>query len=84
MFSFTSRSHHLLCIVKHKSDHFACVLFLCEQAALGGIIRGAGKQRVGAVCNMVGYYGVGFPIGLPLMFAAKLGIKGKIYCRDVF
>uniref|UniRef100_A0A3Q1JAX4 Multidrug and toxin extrusion protein n=1 Tax=Anabas testudineus TaxID=64144 RepID=A0A3Q1JAX4_ANATE len=31
---------------------------------------------VGAVCNIVGYYGVGFPIGVPLMFAAKLGIKG--------
>uniref|UniRef100_A0A8C7Z172 Solute carrier family 47 member 3 n=1 Tax=Oryzias sinensis TaxID=183150 RepID=A0A8C7Z172_9TELE len=41
-----------------------------------GIIRGAGKQRVGAICNIVGYYGIGFPVGVPLMFAAKLGIKG--------
>ncbi|KAM6933396.1 multidrug and toxin extrusion protein 1 isoform 2-T2 [Xenentodon cancila] len=45
-------------------------------AACGGIIRGAGKQKVGAICNILGYYGVGFPIGVPLMFAAKLGIKG--------
>ncbi|XP_026154459.1 multidrug and toxin extrusion protein 1 [Mastacembelus armatus] len=44
--------------------------------ACSGIIRGAGKQRVGAICNILGYYGVGFPIGVPLMFAAKLGIKG--------
>uniref|UniRef100_A0A8C9YVU6 Solute carrier family 47 member 3 n=1 Tax=Sander lucioperca TaxID=283035 RepID=A0A8C9YVU6_SANLU len=48
-------------------------------AASGGIIKGAGKQKVGAVCNILGYYGVGFPIGVSLMFAAKLGIKGKIY-----
>ncbi|XP_070826105.1 multidrug and toxin extrusion protein 1 [Chaetodon trifascialis] len=45
-------------------------------AASGGIIRGAGKQKIGAVCYIVGYYGIGFPIGVPLMFAAKLGIKG--------
>ncbi|XP_069568487.1 multidrug and toxin extrusion protein 1 [Brachyistius frenatus] len=45
-------------------------------AASGGIIRGAGKQRVGAVVNVLGYYGIGFPIGVSLMFAAKLGIKG--------
>uniref|UniRef100_A0A8C7QFN1 Multidrug and toxin extrusion protein n=1 Tax=Oncorhynchus mykiss TaxID=8022 RepID=A0A8C7QFN1_ONCMY len=40
------------------------------------IIRGAGKQKVGAICNILGYYGVGFPIGVSLMFAAKLGIMG--------
>uniref|UniRef100_A0A671TPI9 Solute carrier family 47 member 3 n=1 Tax=Sparus aurata TaxID=8175 RepID=A0A671TPI9_SPAAU len=48
------------------------------------IVTGAGKQKVGAICNIVGYYGIGFPIGVSLMFAAKLGIKGKIYNRDVF
>ncbi|XP_030007042.1 multidrug and toxin extrusion protein 1 [Sphaeramia orbicularis] len=45
-------------------------------AAIGGIIRGAGKQRVGAICNFVGFYCIGFPIGIPLMFAAKQGIMG--------
>ncbi|XP_059187821.1 multidrug and toxin extrusion protein 1 [Centropristis striata] len=56
---------------------YAPFMFLdAISAACGGIIRGAGKQRIGAVCNIFGYYGVGFPIGVPLMFAAKLGIKG--------
>uniref|UniRef100_A0A3Q3WU88 Multidrug and toxin extrusion protein n=1 Tax=Mola mola TaxID=94237 RepID=A0A3Q3WU88_MOLML len=50
--------------------------FLHDQAASGGIIRGAGKQKIGAVCNILGYYGVGFPVGVSLMFAAKQGIKG--------
>uniref|UniRef100_A0A3B5LR01 Solute carrier family 47 member 3 n=1 Tax=Xiphophorus couchianus TaxID=32473 RepID=A0A3B5LR01_9TELE len=47
-----------------------------DQAASGGIIRGAGKQRVGAICYFLGFYGIGFPIGIPLMFVAKQGIKG--------
>ncbi|XP_023869902.1 multidrug and toxin extrusion protein 1 isoform X1 [Salvelinus sp. IW2-2015] len=45
-------------------------------AASGSIIRGAGKQKVGAICNILGYYGIGFPIGVSLMFAANLGIMG--------
>ncbi|KAG9351616.1 hypothetical protein JZ751_022867, partial [Albula glossodonta] len=42
----------------------------------GGVVRGAGKQMIGALCNLVGYYFVGFPIGVSLMFAAKMGIIG--------
>lgn len=43
----------------------------------GGVLRGAGKQLVGALCNLVGHYFIGFPIGVSLMFAAKMGIMGK-------
>uniref|UniRef100_A0A673FM87 Multidrug and toxin extrusion protein n=1 Tax=Sinocyclocheilus rhinocerous TaxID=307959 RepID=A0A673FM87_9TELE len=42
----------------------------------GGIVRGAGKQLLGALCNIIGYYFVGFPIGVSLMFALSLGIIG--------
>ncbi|XP_074496012.1 multidrug and toxin extrusion protein 1 [Sebastes fasciatus] len=52
------------------------VLLDAISASVGGVIRGAGKQKIGAISNIVGYYGVGFPIGVSLMFAAKLGIKG--------
>nr|XP_046245420.1 multidrug and toxin extrusion protein 1 [Scatophagus argus] len=52
------------------------ILLDAVSAASGGIIRGAGKQRIGAICNTLGFYGIGFPIGVPLMFVAKLGIKG--------
>ncbi|XP_034460519.1 multidrug and toxin extrusion protein 1 isoform X2 [Hippoglossus hippoglossus] len=52
------------------------VLLDAIAAASGGVIRGAGKQKVGAICNFIGFYCIGFPIGVPLMFAAKLGIKG--------
>uniref|UniRef100_A0A3Q3EHS3 Multidrug and toxin extrusion protein n=1 Tax=Labrus bergylta TaxID=56723 RepID=A0A3Q3EHS3_9LABR len=42
----------------------------------GGVLRGVGKQLIGALCNLVGYYFIGFPIGVSLMFAAKMGIIG--------
>lgn len=32
---------------------------------------------LGAAGNLVGYYGIGFPIGVSLMFPAKLGIFGR-------
>lgn len=35
-----------------------------------------GKQKVGALSTILGFYGVGLPVGVPLMFSAKLGIKG--------
>ncbi|XP_062340870.1 multidrug and toxin extrusion protein 1-like [Osmerus eperlanus] len=42
----------------------------------GGIVRGAGKQSIGALCNLVGYYFIGLPIGVSLMFANRMGILG--------
>lgn len=51
------------------------------QGVTGGVLRGAGKQLVGALCNLVGHYFIGFPIGVSLMFAANMGIMGK---RNIF
>lgn len=56
------------------------LLLYFNQAAGGSIVRGLGRQKIGAICNLLGYYGVGFPIGISLMFAAKLGIVGKANC----
>ncbi|KAI3373672.1 hypothetical protein L3Q82_022263 [Scortum barcoo] len=53
----------------HVADAFAGVT--------GGIVRGAGKQKIGAVCNLVGYYFIGFPVGVSLMFPVKMGIVGE-------
>uniref|UniRef100_A0A8C9AU36 Multidrug and toxin extrusion protein n=1 Tax=Prolemur simus TaxID=1328070 RepID=A0A8C9AU36_PROSS len=51
-------------------------LFDALAGTCGGVLRGAGKQKIGAIMNAVGYYVFGFPIGVSLMFAAKLGIIG--------
>lgn len=56
-----------------------CAFLHPADAMLGvtsGIFRGAGKERIGAIFNLVGYYVFGLPIGLALMFVAKLGIVG--------
>ncbi|XP_031663825.1 multidrug and toxin extrusion protein 1 isoform X2 [Oncorhynchus kisutch] len=52
----------------HLADTFVGVM--------GGVVRGAGKQKIGALCNLVGYYFIGFPIGVSLMFPNKMGIIG--------
>ncbi|XP_024145077.1 multidrug and toxin extrusion protein 1 isoform X2 [Oryzias melastigma] len=50
--------------------------FDCIAGITGGILRGAGKQMVGALCNLVGYYLFGVPIGVSLMFAAHMSVEG--------
>lgn len=64
----------------HKATAFQYDLD-CVQGLTSGILRGAGKQKIGAILNLVGYYGVGLPIGLSLMFAGKLGIVGMCHKR---
>ncbi|XP_072325963.1 multidrug and toxin extrusion protein 1-like [Scyliorhinus torazame] len=52
---------------------------LCDAIGSGvasGIVRGTGKQKIGAVANLVVFYVVAIPVGISLMFSAKLGILG--------
>ncbi|KAI5478829.1 Multi antimicrobial extrusion protein family protein [Pseudohyphozyma bogoriensis] len=43
----------------------------------GGILRGAGRATLGAVINIISYYGFCLPIGLSLCFyGPKLGLEG--------
>ncbi|XP_063809937.1 multidrug and toxin extrusion protein 2-like isoform X2 [Pseudophryne corroboree] len=58
-------------------------LFDAVAGTCGGILRGAGKQKIGAITNAVGYYLLGLPIGISLMFAAKLGVVG-LWCGMIF
>ncbi|XP_061326277.1 multidrug and toxin extrusion protein 2-like isoform X2 [Pezoporus flaviventris] len=51
-------------------------LFDAAAATCGGVLRGTGKQKLGAIANAVGYYTIGLPIGISLMFAAKMGVLG--------
>uniref|UniRef100_A0A8C5RM21 Multidrug and toxin extrusion protein n=1 Tax=Laticauda laticaudata TaxID=8630 RepID=A0A8C5RM21_LATLA len=51
-------------------------LFDATAATCGGVLRGAGKQKIGAIANAVGYYVIGLPIGITLMFEYKLGVMG--------
>ncbi|XP_053310834.1 multidrug and toxin extrusion protein 1-like [Spea bombifrons] len=55
-------------IMFHLFESIACVS--------GGVLRGTGRQKVGAIVYTIGYYIIGLPSAAALMFAAKLGIKG--------
>ncbi|XP_037664956.1 multidrug and toxin extrusion protein 1 [Choloepus didactylus] len=54
--------------VSHLFEGLACTC--------GGILRGTGNQKFGAIVNAVGYYAIGLPVGISLMFAAQLGVMG--------
>uniref|UniRef100_A0A8C5QUX7 Multidrug and toxin extrusion protein n=1 Tax=Leptobrachium leishanense TaxID=445787 RepID=A0A8C5QUX7_9ANUR len=45
----------------------------------GGILRGSGKQTIGAILATIGNYIFGLPIGITLMFVVKLGVFG-LWC----
>lgn len=51
-------------------------IFDCLGAIAGGILRGMGRQSVGAFVNVPCYYIIGLPIGIALTFKAGLGLYG--------
>ncbi|XP_075706518.1 multidrug and toxin extrusion protein 2-like [Rhinoderma darwinii] len=53
-------------------------IHLCDATNIScaGILRGLGKQKIGAITNFIGYYVIGLPLGISLMFLVKLGIIG--------
>ncbi|KAJ8328427.1 ethionine resistance protein [Batrachochytrium dendrobatidis] len=42
----------------------------------GGVLRGCGRQHLGAYMNLTGYYLMGLPIGVYLGFKAGFGLQG--------
>nr|XP_054774175.1 multidrug and toxin extrusion protein 2-like [Lytechinus pictus] len=56
-----------------------CAMFALLDATAtvcGGVIRGTGRQVVGAVVDLLGYYLIGLPLGISLMFPLHKGIYG--------
>ncbi|KIJ59880.1 hypothetical protein HYDPIDRAFT_161804 [Hydnomerulius pinastri MD-312] len=54
-------------------------LFDCTNGVISGILRARGKQMLGAVLNVSGYYAIGLPVGLYLAFKQDLGLAG-LWC----
>lgn len=46
------------------------------QVVLSGMLRGSGRQYIGAMINFVAYYIIGIPIGVLLGFKADLKVIG--------
>ncbi|XP_068766581.1 multidrug and toxin extrusion protein 1 isoform X1 [Struthio camelus] len=73
---FTSDKEIVTLVSKVMTIFAPFHLFDAAAATCGGVLRGAGKQKMGAIANAIGYYAIGLPIGISLMFAAKLGVLG--------
>ena len=43
---------------------------------IGGVLRGSGRQYIGAIMNFVGYYIIGLPLGITLAIKVKWGVVG--------
>uniref|UniRef100_A0A8C4VE63 Multidrug and toxin extrusion protein n=1 Tax=Falco tinnunculus TaxID=100819 RepID=A0A8C4VE63_FALTI len=57
-------------------NRFLLSIDFLEGATCGGVLRGTGKQKMGAIANAISYYAIGLPVGISLMFAAKMGVLG--------
>lgn len=68
-------------IVLLKECLFVPCFNLCVrvQCVCSGILVGSGMQKIAALSNLVCYYCVGLPVGIALMFAAKLRILGNTF-----
>jgi multidrug resistance protein, MATE family len=45
-------------------------------AAVAGVVRGAGRQTIGAITNFISYWMLGLPLAALLAFRFHLGIHG--------
>ena len=43
---------------------------------IGGVLRGSGRQYIGAIMNFIGYYIIGLPLGITLAIKVKWGVLG--------
>lgn len=46
------------------------------QGVCSGVLRGAGKQFIGAVANIIAFYAIGLPMAWFFCFTLKLGVNG--------
>ena len=46
------------------------------QVVMGGVLRGSGRQYIGAIVNFIAYYIIGIPLAVVLGFKTTLGIIG--------
>jgi MATE family multidrug resistance protein len=72
-----------------KAIPFLAVFTMVDgiQGVSSGVLRGAGKQFVGAFANVIAFYGIGIPLAWVFCFKLNLGVNGLmlgIACGAIF
>ncbi|TFK13003.1 transcription initiation factor TFIID subunit 2 [Platysternon megacephalum] len=73
---FTSDREIIALVAWVMPVYVAVHVFEAGCCVTGGVLRGVGKQKIGAILNAVGYYAVGLPLGSVLLFVARIGMIG--------
>ncbi|CAA7030275.1 unnamed protein product [Microthlaspi erraticum] len=67
-------------VIRYAAEitHILCFSILMDSlsATLTGVVRGSGKQKIGAYVNIAAYYIFGIPMGLLFCFTFDLKVKG--------
>ncbi|XP_051253354.1 solute carrier family 47 member 4 isoform X4 [Dicentrarchus labrax] len=75
-FIFTS-DEKIVSLVSHLMNAYCFLQFFDGLVCVcTGIFLGTGKQKIPAVANLIGYYGIGLSLSVTLMFFAKLRVLG--------
>lgn len=48
------------------------------QGVISGVLRGAGKQLIGAISNVIAFYVIGLPMSYYLCFHTSFGVNGLL------
>lgn len=69
--------------VKHIGNHalpFLSIFTMVDglQGVASGVLRGAGKQFIGAVANVVAFYAIGLPMAWVFCFSLGYGVNGLL------
>ena len=52
------------------------MLLVLFQVVISGILKGSGRQYIGAIVNFVAYYIIGIPLAVVIGFKTHLGVIG--------
>ncbi|KAI7800439.1 solute carrier family 47 member 4 [Triplophysa rosa] len=75
-FMFTS-DESIVALVSELLNIYCPLQFFNGLLCVGmGILIGTGQQKIAAIANLFGYYCIGLPLSIVLMFTAKLQVAG--------
>lgn len=66
--------------IAHRAVPFLALFAMVDgvQGVASGVLRGSGKQALGAIANVIAFYAIGLPMSWHICFIMKMGVVGLI------